>query len=81
MTSASVGSSGTGFRPTALAVSTGGMQAAAGRLDADARSIAANGPDVEPILDLGVQAHVYEALARVIRTSDELTRSLVDMLA
>jgi hypothetical protein len=81
MTSTSVGLSGSGYRPAALAVAAAGMQAAAGRLDDDARSIAENGPDVEPIVDLGVQRHVYGALARVIRTSDELTRSLVDVLA
>jgi hypothetical protein len=81
MTSSSVGSSSTGFRPSALDVAAAGMQAAAERLDDDARSIAANGPDVGPIVDLGVQGHVYGALARVIRTNDEMTRSLVDLLA
>jgi flagellar basal body rod protein FlgC len=81
MTSPFVGSSGSGFRPTALAVSASGMQAAAGRLDADARSIAVDGPDVESMVDLDVQTHVYGALARVIRTSDEMTRSLLDVLA
>jgi hypothetical protein len=80
-TSPSIASNALGFRPTALAVAAGGMQAASGQLDADARSIAAHGPDVGSMVDLNVQTDVYGALARVIRASDEMTRSAIDLLA
>jgi hypothetical protein len=81
VTSPSVGSNAPGFRPTALAAASSGMQAASGRLEADARSIATNGPDVGSIVDLNVQTDVYAALARVIRAGDEMTRSAIDLLA
>jgi flagellar basal body rod protein FlgC len=83
---ASVPSTPTGIasRPTlasALAVSVNGMQAAEGRVDADARSIATAGPDVASMVDLVVQSHAYGALARVIGATDEMTRSAVDLFA
>jgi flagellar basal body rod protein FlgC len=79
-----VNSTGTASRPplaSALDVSSSGMQTAEGRVDADARSIATSGPDVESMVDLDVQTHAYGALARVIRASDEMTRSAIDLLA
>jgi hypothetical protein len=66
---------------SALAIASNGMQAASGRLAADARTIATQGPDVESIVDLDVQTATYAALAKVIRASDEMTRSSVDLLA
>jgi flagellar basal body rod protein FlgC len=66
---------------SALAVSLTGMQAAEGRVDADARSIATAGPDVAAMVDLVVQSHAYDALAGVIRATDEMTRSAVDLFA
>jgi hypothetical protein len=66
---------------SALAVSLNGMQAAEGRVDADARSIATEGPEVASMVDVVVQSHACGALARVIRASDEMTRSAVDLLA
>jgi hypothetical protein len=83
---ASIPSSPTGIasRPSpasALAVAVDGMQAAEGRVEADAQSIATRGPDVASMVDLVVQSHTYGALARVLRASDEMTRSAVDLLA
>jgi hypothetical protein len=66
---------------SALTVSASGMQAAEGRVDADARSLASDGPDVASRVDLLVESHTYGALARVIRATDEMTRSAVDLLA
>lgn len=66
---------------SALAVSVNGMQAAEGRVAADAQSIATRGPDVASMVDLIAQSHAYGALARVIRATDEMTRSAVDLLA
>ena len=40
-----------------------------------------NGPDVAAMVDLDVQTTTVRALAQVIRASDEMTRSLIDVLA
>jgi hypothetical protein len=66
---------------SAFAISLAGMQSASGRMDEDADSIASNGPDVGSIVDLDVQTETYAALAAVIRASEEMTRSAVDLLA
>jgi flagellar basal body rod protein FlgC len=84
MTTTTVGLTGTPFRSparSAFAISLSGMQTASGRLDADAQSIATNGPDVGSMVDLNVQTATYAALAEVIRARDEMTRSAVDLLA
>lgn len=66
---------------TALDVASSGAQAAEGRLGADAQSIATNGPDVASMVDLDVQTTTVRALAQVMRASDEMMRSLIDVLA
>jgi hypothetical protein len=66
---------------SALAVSSSAMQTAEGHVDADARSIATQGPDVQSMVDLDVQADAYGALGQVIRASDEMARSAIDLLA
>jgi hypothetical protein len=66
---------------SALAVSASGMQAAQARAAGDASSIAVNGPDVSSMVDLDVQKDTYSALAVVIRASDEMTATAVDLLA
>jgi hypothetical protein len=66
---------------SALAISANGMQAAVGRVDADAQALATRGPDVGSMVDLDVQSHTYGALARVIRATDQMTRSALDLLA
>jgi flagellar basal body rod protein FlgC len=71
-----IGSAGSAFD-----VSARGMQAASGRVAADAQSIATRGPDVGAMVDLEVQTDTYGALARVVHASDELTRSALDLLA
>ncbi len=58
-----------------------GIAAASGRLDEDASSIASNGPDVRSMVDLDVQTDTVAALAQVIRTGDEMTGSVIDLLA
>jgi hypothetical protein len=68
-------------RPNGADAAARGMQAAVRRLDADAQTIATQGPDIASLVDLGVQTHAYSALVQVIRASDELTRSTVDLLA
>jgi hypothetical protein len=65
----------------AITAASSGMQEAQQRLGADAHSIATNGPDVDAIVDLDVQTTTVKALAQVIRASDEMTRSVVDLLA
>jgi flagellar basal body rod protein FlgC len=65
----------------ALAVSASGLQAAQARAASDASTIAANGPDVSSMVDLDVQKDTYRALAVVIRASDEMTATAVDLLA
>ncbi len=76
MTLAAIGRSG-----SALAVSASGMQAAEARAAGDASTIAASGPDVSSMVDLDVQKDTYSALAVVIRASDEMTATAVDLLA
>jgi hypothetical protein len=66
---------------SALTTSASGMQAAEARADSDASSIATNGPDVSSIVDLDVQKDTYSALATVIRATDEMTATTVDLLA
>ena len=70
-----------GAHPSALETAAGGMQSAEARADGDASSIATNGPDVSSIVDLDVQKDTYSALAIVIRTSDEMSATTVDLLA
>jgi hypothetical protein len=75
---------GGGLRPnpaTALGVASSGAQAAEERLGEDAQSIATHGPDVASMVDLDVQTTTVRALVQVIRASDEMTRSLIDVLA
>ena len=82
MASALLGPIGPGLSPIpALTAASGGMQTAEGRADADAQSIATAGPDVGSMVDLDVQSATYGALADVIRTTDEMTRSAIDLLA
>jgi hypothetical protein len=66
---------------SAFVISLGGMQSAAGRMDADAESIAGDGFDVGSMVDLDVQTETYAALAAMLRASDEITRSAVYLLA
>ena len=66
---------------TASTVAVRGIAWASGRLDADASSIASNGPDVRSMVDLDVQTDTVAALAQVIRTGDEMTGSVIDLLA
>jgi flagellar basal body rod protein FlgC len=68
-------------RPKALDVASSGMEAAESRADGDASSIATNGPDVGSMVDLDVQKDTYSALATVIRSTDEMTATTVDLLA
>jgi hypothetical protein len=80
MTSTGIGA----HRPASLpaaASALAGMRTADGRADADARSIATRGPDVRSMVDLDVQSEADAALATVIRTTDELERTTVDLLA
>jgi hypothetical protein len=56
------------------------MQAAEGRVAADAQALATRGPDVGSMVDLDVQLQSYGALARMMRASDEMTRSAVHLL-
>jgi hypothetical protein len=72
---------GIGRAGSALAVSASGMQAAEARAAGDASTIAANGSDVSSMVDLDVQKDTYSALAVVIRASDEMTATAVDLLA
>jgi hypothetical protein len=82
MASTLLGPIGPGLSPTpAFATASGGMQTAEGRADADAASIATAGPDVGSMVDLDVQSVTYGALADVVRTTDEMTRSAIDLLA
>jgi hypothetical protein len=84
MASITTSASGIGFGASpgsALAVSASGMQTAAGRLDADSRTIASQGPDVGSMVDVDVQTATYAALATVIRATGEMTRSTIDLLA
>jgi hypothetical protein len=67
--------------PSALATAASGMQSAQARADSDASSIATNGPDVSSMVDLDVQKDTYSALASVIRTTDEMSASTIDLLA
>jgi hypothetical protein len=57
------------------------MQAAASRVGSDAATIAMNGPDVSSMVDLDVQSDTYDALASVIRTTDDMTATTVNLLA
>jgi hypothetical protein len=66
---------------TAFGAAVSGMQTAEARADGDASQIATNGPDVPAIVDLDVQEATQRALASVIRTADEMTRTTVDLLA
>jgi hypothetical protein len=66
---------------SAFAASASGMQGALGRADADAQAIAVNGPAVGSMVDLDVQSDTYGALAKVIKASDEMTATAVDLLA
>ena len=66
---------------SAFVISLAGMQSASGRTDEDAESIARNGPDVGSMADLDVEGETYAALAAMLRASDEMTRSAVDLLA
>ena len=82
MASSLLGPLGSGLSPApAFAAASGGMQTAEGRADADARTIATAGPDVGSMVDLDVQSATYAALADVIRTTDEMTRGAIDLLA
>jgi hypothetical protein len=67
--------------PSALTTAASGMQSAEARADSDASSIATNGPDVSSMVDLDVQKDTYSALASVIRTTDEMSASTIDLLA
>jgi hypothetical protein len=57
------------------------MQAASGRLDADASTLASSGPDVAATVDLDVQRDTFEALATVVHVSDQMLGSVLDILA
>ena len=82
MASTLLSPTGLGLSPApAFAAASSGMQTAEGRADADAQSIATAGPDVGSMVDLDVQSATYGALADVIRTTDEMTRSAIDLLA
>jgi hypothetical protein len=70
-----------GAAMSSFAASASGMQGALGRADADAQAIAVNGPDVGSMVDLDVQSDTYGALAKVIKASDEMTATAVDLLA
>jgi len=72
------------YRPsstTAFGAATSGLQAAEARADADVSTIATNGPDVSSMVDLGVQKNTFSALATIIRTTDEMTATTVNLLA
>ncbi|MDX6570226.1 MAG: hypothetical protein QOH15_2804 [Gaiellales bacterium] len=72
----------TGISPlTSEVAASSGMRAAEGRIDADAQSIATQGPDVGSMIDLNVQTVAFSALVQVIRASNEMTGSAIDLLA
>jgi hypothetical protein len=64
-----------------LASALAGMQAADRSMDADAASIAANGPSVDAIVDLGSQPIAYSANVAVLKAALDLERSTFDVLA
>jgi hypothetical protein len=64
-----------------FATAVSGLQSAEGRFDADAQTIAANGPDVGSMIDLNVQSDTYTAIARVLQTADRMSGAALDILA
>jgi hypothetical protein len=68
-------------RPSAITIASNAMQDASGRADADASSIARSGPDVSAMVDLDVQRDTFDALGAVVRASDEMLGSVLDILA
>jgi hypothetical protein len=66
---------------TAPTVAVRGISTAVGRLDEDASSIAANGPDVRSVVDMNAQSDTLAALVQVIRAGDQMTGSVIDLLA
>jgi hypothetical protein len=64
-----------------FASAVSGLQSAEGRFDADAQTIAANGPDVGSMIDLDVQSDTFTAVARVLQTADRMSGTAIDMLA
>ena len=68
-------------RPSAITVASNAMQDVSGRVDADASSLARSGPDVATMVDLDVQRDAFDALGAVVRASNEMLGSVLDILA
>jgi hypothetical protein len=68
-------------RPSAITVASNGMQAASGQVDEDASTIARSGPDISAMVDLEIQRDTFVALGTVIRVSDQMLGSVLDILA
>jgi hypothetical protein len=68
-------------RPSAITIASNAMQGVSARADADAGTIARSGPDVSAMVDLDVQRDSFDALGAVVRASNEMLGSVLDILA
>jgi hypothetical protein len=67
--------------PPAAQSALAGLQQAQRGLDEDAAVVAADGPDVDALVDSGVRRSSAAANVAVLRAADEVSRSLLDCLA
>jgi hypothetical protein len=67
--------------PSAITIASNAMQVVAGHADADASTLARSGPDVSALVDLDVQRDTFAALGAVVRASNEMLGSALDILA
>jgi flagellar basal body rod protein FlgC len=67
--------------PSVLATAQTGMTRGVARLNHAASEIARGKIDVEPMVDLMIAEREVATNARVVRTADEMHKSLLDILA
>jgi hypothetical protein len=56
------------------------MQSAQAGLAADAGTLAAGGPSVDAIVDLGVQTRAFALGAAIVRSAEQTSGTLLDVL-
>ena len=63
------------------AISLAGLQAAASRLEASARRVAAGDADLpKEIVERKIAEHAFKANLIAMRTANEMTKAMLDML-
>ncbi|HEX9447054.1 MAG TPA: hypothetical protein VF920_03710 [Dongiaceae bacterium] len=65
----------------ATATAVNGLKRAQQQIDTTAQDIASGSLDPKDVVDLSQEANLFKANVAVVKTSDEMTKSLLDVVA